>query len=212
MKRNLKKNTWGVTVGLMTGALLVASPAFAVEELELGEPTHGGSGCPAGSVGTALNDSGTELSVFFDDFMVEAGGVTGKRVGRKNCSVGIPVHVPQGFSIALVDVDYRGYTYLPRGTRAMFSAEYFFAGSRGPRLRKSFRGELDDEYLITDNLIARALVWSKCGADTILRINTSMTAISNRWLDDVLATVDSADISTGVVYQIQWRRCRGGRF
>ena len=50
-------------------------------------------------------------------------------------------------------------------------------------------------------------VWSACGADVNLRVNASMMVRTNRQKDDALATVDSADISSGLVYNLQWKRC-----
>ena len=116
--------------------------------------------------------------------------------------------MPQGFSISVIKVDYRGYTFIPRGARVRFDVEYFFAGSRGPRITENMSGPRDENYLLTDNLLASAVVWSACGADTNLRINTSLIAQTNRNRDDVLATLDSTDVDTKIVYHLQWRRCR----
>lgn len=176
--------------------------------IELGQPAYGGNGCPAGSASVTMSPDQSALSILFDDYLVEAGGDTGKRIARKSCNIAIPVHVPQGYSVAILGIDYRGYTYVPRGAQARFNVEYFFAGRRGPRYRKTFRGPVDDEYLLENDLVARSLVWSACGAQTILRANTSMMARTNRRKAEVLATVDSADVEAGIVYHVQWRRCR----
>jgi hypothetical protein len=128
-------------------------------------------------------------------------------MARKSCNISIPVHVPQGLSVSIVTVDYRGFVSVPRGGMARLSTEYFFAGSRGPRFNKMFRGGFEDDYNVGDQIGVVGLVWTPCGADTNLRVNTSMLARTNRYQDDVLATVDSADISSGLVYHLQWRRC-----
>lgn len=195
---------------MYTAALsFVALNANAQDDIELGEPGYGGNGCPQGSVSATLSPDNKELSILFDEYIVEA-GYNGKRINRKSCNMAIPVHVPQGYSIAVFQVDYRGFVSVPRGGMARYSVEYFFAGQRGPRQVKSFRGGYEDDYLLTSHLGSRNLVWSPCGADTNLRINTSMMARSNRSMDDVFATVDSADVSAGLVYHIQWRKCGGG--
>ena len=195
--------------------LMIATLASAMmmgqaqaDDIRLGTPGYGGSGCPAGSASVTLSPDQKALSILFDEYIAEAGGDTGKRIDRKSCNIAIPVHVPQGFSVSIFQVDYRGYTFVPRGGEARFNVEYFFAGQQGPRVTKSFRGFVDDEYTLTNNLAAHALVWSACGADVNLRVNTSMLARSNRWGEDTLATVDSADIKSGLVYHLQWRRCR----
>jgi Domain of unknown function (DUF4360) len=176
--------------------------------LELGEPEYAGTGCPNGTVASVLSPDNTALSVLFDQYVAEAGESNGKTMDRKNCSLGIPIKVPGGYSVSVIKVDYRGYTFIPRGARVRFDVEYFFAGSRGPAIREVMTGPKDDNYVLTDRLLASALVWSACGADTNIRINTSLLAQTNRNRDDVLATLDSTDVDTKVIYHLAWRRCR----
>ncbi len=188
--------------------LLLSTSVFAQDDIQLGVPGYGGTGCPAGSASVTLSPDQKSLSIIFDEFFVEAGASTGRTLGRKNCNLAVPVHVPQGYSISLVDVDYRGYVSLPnRRSQARFSAEYFFAGQRGPRYVKTFRGRMDDDYTISNDLALSALVWSKCGADVNLRVNSSMMVRASSRNVDALATVDSADFSAGIVYHVKWRRC-----
>lgn len=194
--------------GLVLSAIgmLLSTQALA-NGLQLGVPGYGGSGCPQGTASAVLSPDNKQLSILFDAYMAEAGNTTGKKVDYKNCNITIPVQVPQGWAISVFKVDYRGFNFLPAGARSIFSVEYFFAGMRGPRLDKVFTGSLNDSYLITDNLVASTMVWSACGAQTNLRINSSMRAISNSRMDQALATVDSADISSGLIYHLAWRRC-----
>lgn len=188
-------------------AALTGSAAYA-DQLSLGTPSLGGNGCPGGSASAALSPDGTSLSILFDSFIAEAGSATGRRVDRKSCNIAIPVHVPNGLSVSIFSIDYRGFNALPSGGRAMFNAEYFFAGRVGPRYSRTFVGPLTDEYLVNNQLAVGAMVWSPCGADTILRTNASITAISNSWSQQAMSTVDSADIQAGVIYHLRTRRCR----
>ena len=128
-------------------------------------------------------------------------------MARKSCNIAIPVHVPQGFSVSIIDVDYRGYVSLPRGAQARLSSQYFLAGQRGPRYTKTFRGGFDDEYLVQDSIGLVGTVWSACGDSVNLRVNTSMMIRTNRQKQDALATVDSADFSSGLIYHLKWKKC-----
>ena len=121
------------------------------DDIYLGEAGYGGSGCPSGSASVTLSPDNKALSILFDEYMVEAGGHE-RKIARKSCNIAIPVHVPQGFSVSIIEADYRGYVSLPSRAQARFSAEYFFAGKRGPKYRKSFRGYTDDEYEINNTL------------------------------------------------------------
>lgn len=181
--------------------------ARAADEIKLGYPGYGGNGCPAGSASVTLSPDQTQLSILFDQYIVEAGGSTGKAIDRKSCNIAIPVTVPQGWSISLFQVDYRGFNSLPVGARATMNAEYFFAGSRGLRYSTMFRGPQAEDYMITDSMLAEALVWSACGATTNLRVNSSMMVQTNGRREQALSTVDSADVQAGLIYHLQWRRC-----
>lgn len=195
-------------LAIMILATLMWAPAQANQnDIQLGEPGYGGSGCPSGTASATLSPDKKSLSIIFDEYFVEAGSVNDKRLARKNCSIAIPVHVPQGFSVSIIDVDYRGYVSLPRRAQARFSAEYFFAGIRGPIFTKTFRGATDEDYVLRNKLGLNATVWSKCGADVNLRVNSSMMVRVASTRDDALATVDSADFDAGILYKLQWRRC-----
>src|SRR5688572_13248934 len=117
-------------VYLMLGIVLGSSSAFAQNGISLGQPGFGGNGCPQGTVSATLTDNASTLSVLFDDYIVESGGSTGQRLARKTCNVSIPVRVPQGLSLSVIKVDYRGFNSLPRGASSTFNVEYFFAGSQ----------------------------------------------------------------------------------
>lgn len=191
-------------------ALMGLSQAYAagLDDVRLGRPAYGGSGCPRGSASVALSPDRKSLSLLFDEFVVEAGGDTRKRTARKTCNVAVPVHVPQGFSVSLIKIDYRGFNALPSGAYSRFSVEYFFAGSRGPRYTKTFRGRLERDYTLTNTLAAHAVSWSRCGSDVNLRANTSMMVRTNSRSQEAMSTVDSMDVRAGLVYHLQWKRCR----
>jgi hypothetical protein len=191
---------------LLVSACATLAQAQNPNDIYLGEPGYGGTGCPAGSVSATLSPDAKSLSLLFDQYIVEAGGDTGKSFDRKSCNIAIPVHVPQGLAISIIAIDYRGYNNLPQGATTDFNVEYFFAGTRGPTFRKTFRGVLDEDYLIRNELTARSLVWSACGADVNLRTNSSIR-VSTRNNRQALATVDSEDVSAAIIYQLQWRRC-----
>jgi hypothetical protein len=187
-------------------SLLLASLTAGADDIKLGTPGYGGTGCPDGTVSAVLTPDAQSLSLLFDQYVVEAGGSTGKSFDRKSCNIAIPVHVPQGFSVSVLKIDYRGFNDLPVGGRSTFNVEYFFAGSRGPTFQKNFSGPLVSDYLISNDLNVAATVWSACGADVILRTNTSIrvTTVAKR---QALATVDSEDVSAAIVYRLQWRAC-----
>jgi len=193
----------------LTATLAVVGWAGLVsaQSLQLGAPAYGGSGCPAGSASLTVSPDSSEVSVLFDEYVAEAGRQVNKTIDRKSCNLAVPVIVPQGFSVAIFKVDYRGFNAIPSGARTRLDAEYFWAGLTGPRVSRTFLGPANDNFTVTDELQASALVWSACGASTNLRINSSMMAQTNSRRDQVIGSVDSVDISNRIIYHLRWKRC-----
>ncbi len=197
---------------MLIAPLLVAmgSSALAqvpVDQIRLGTPSYMGTGCPLGTVSTSLSPDARSLSILFGAFQAQAGGSSGNTVDRKACNVSIPVNVPSGFSVSVIKIDYRGYNRLPLNSSSTFDVEYFFAGDNGPAYHKNFVGATDGNFTLNNNLIATSNVWSPCGEDVNLRTITSIAVQTNQMNEQALMTLDSADISAGVVYQLQWRSC-----
>jgi hypothetical protein len=189
---------------LLVVTLTATLPALASGSIRLGIPGYGGTGCPAGSASVTLSPDAKSLSILFDSYVAEAGPSAGRSLDRKTCNVAIPVHIPQGFSVSVFKIDYRGFVSVPRG-QAQFNVEYFFAGNQGPQFTKTFNSGTEKEYLLTNNLAMGNVVWSRCGEDVNLRVNSSVLARSQG--RDAIITVDSADVQSGIIYHLQWRRC-----
>ena len=111
--------------------------------------------------------------------------------------------VPPGLSVAVVGVDYRGSGKLPAGASAVFSAEYFFAGSKGEKSARTIKGPASGRFTVADK---GALVWSGCGTDVNFRINTSLrvTTSGGRAASVSLRT---QDVSAAATYRLQWKAC-----
>ena len=196
MKKNL----------LLCAAIMLSAPAFALDGITLGEPGYGGTGCPSGSVSATLSPDAKSLSLLFDKYQVAVGGETGKSFDRKSCNIAIPVRVPQGFSVSVLKIDYRGFNQLPQAASSQFNVEYFFAGTRGPAFQRRFNGPLQSDYLINNELTVQSIVWSACGADVNLRTNSSMR-VQTTANQEAMSSIDTQDVSAGIIYQLQWRAC-----
>lgn len=195
----------GKSFALFLGLLSVS--AQGADGIRLGNVSYGGTGCPGGSASVSMSPDASSLSILFDSYVVEAGGR--QTIDRKNCNIAIPIEVPQGYSYSVVALDYRGFLGLPSGGRAQLAVNYFLAGQgQGVRTVKNFSSRDNGEYFKTDRLGLEAVVWTPCGASTVLRSNTSLFAQTNSRGDQALATVDSVDVNAGIIYQLQWKRCR----
>lgn len=192
---------------IVLAAMVLATAAEA--QVSLGQPAYGGTGCPAGSASATLTDDGSVLSILFDQFVVEAGNTTGRRIDRKNCSLRIPVNVGQGYQVALIAFDYRGFVAVPWGGQAVFDASYAYIGQPTPvRFSKSFGGGSNQNYSVKNELISTTVTWSPCGRQVMLEANASMRVMSNSSMQQAMASIDSVDVTAGLLYKVQWRRCQ----
>lgn len=189
------------------------------KNIKLKQPTIGGNGCSAGTVGAALTEDKKTLSVVFDNYVAEAGASAGVKRDVKNCSVAIPVEVPAGMQFMLVKLDYRGFNSIPANARTRYITMYSMVdpdkGKQiGKRIRRKFDffGPLEEEYIISSD-ISNQIVWSKCGKTVNFKIDTRIAAATNKNNEDVMATIDSLDASAGgasnnVEYHLLWQECK----
>ena len=57
---------------------MFATFAYA-DDISLGQPGYGGTGCPSGSVSATLSPDSKSLSLLFDSYLVQAGGTAANR-------------------------------------------------------------------------------------------------------------------------------------
>merc|ERR1712154_18797 len=94
-------------------------------------------------------------------------------IDRVSCNLAVPVEVASGYTLGIFKVEYRGYTNVPSDDGySEFFAEYFFAGIKGSEYEQRYI-ESGDVYISND---VGVVVWSSCGANTNLRVNTAIIA------------------------------------
>lgn len=169
-----------------------------------------GSGCPAGTAQVRVAPDNSAFTVTYTDYVAWAGAGASVTDFRKNCQLGLRINVPQGFTYAIAQADYRGYAYLERGATALQRANYYFQGqSATTTVSHLFSGYMDADWQTTDEVDVAALVFKPCGADVNFNINTSLRV--NAGTSDPRATnvmmMDSTDGSVSTVYRFAWKTC-----
>lgn len=175
------------------------------ESLSLGIPTARGTGCPRNTVGAALSPDQSQLSLLFDAYTVEVREKNA--LERKACAIRIPVKVSKGVRFSILRLDFRGYNSLPKNAQAALAVDYSLGPSHFRPNRSFFRGELDAEYRITDTLSWNELHWTPCGRDVELHVDSSVIVRTNNRGEQALSTLDTADLSSAMKYQISLRKC-----
>ena len=210
-----------VLLGVLASSL-VAGPASATGFLDLPVPpptdrividvvTVNGSGCPAGTAAVAVSPDNTAFTVTYSNYMALVGVGATATDWRKNCQLNIVVHVPQGFTYAVSQVDYRGFASIEAGASAIERANYYFQGqSQTVYSSHSFTGPLGDDWQTTDEVQLAALVWAPCGALRNLNINTELRAAagtSDATKTTSFISMDSTDGAINTVYHFAWALC-----
>jgi len=195
---------------LLTIAAILLSVAAAEAQISLGQPAYGGTGCPAGSASVSLTQDAQTLSILFDSFVVQAPTAQNAAFDRKNCNLRIPVRVGPGYQVALIAFDYNGFAAIPAGGRGNFEARYAYVGQVRPAIfRKTFSGGQANNYSLKNELISTSIDWSPCstGKDLMMVVDANILAMTNSRNDAAQLSIDSVDVSTGLLYKYQLRRC-----
>jgi hypothetical protein len=211
------------TLGLLT-SMVVAAPASATGFLGLPVPppsdrividlvTVNGSGCPAGTAAVAVSPDNTAFTVTYSNYTALVGVGSTATDWRKNCQLNIVVHVPQGFTYAISQTDYRGFASLKAGATAIQRANYYFQGqSQTVYSSHTFTGPVGDDWQTTDNVDLAALVYAPCGVQRNLNINTELRAMagtSNPATTTSFISMDSTDGAINTIYHFAWAYCPG---
>ncbi|MFJ1759861.1 DUF4360 domain-containing protein [Amycolatopsis sp. NPDC088138] len=206
----------GMSVVAVTILSLLAAPADSsanpvpTEKITLDIKTINGSGCPAGTA-TASADvasDNTSFTVRYSNFTAKAGGGAPALDARKNCQINVLVHVPQGFTYAIAEADYRGFAHIESGASALEQANYYFAGtSPTARVRHTFPGPFHGQWRATDTTDVAALVFAPCGEDRNLNINAELRADAGTSSGSTYIEMDSEHASVDTVYHFAWKNC-----
>lgn len=120
---------------VLAPVLAMASPVISRDvvpnpsEVHIKDVTYGGTGCPQGTVGIAISEDRTIMTLIFDEYVVSIGTKVPVTESRKNCQLNIDLLYPPGFQYSIFSADYRGYTALEANVNATIKATYYFSGS-----------------------------------------------------------------------------------
>jgi|GEM_PF-1362166 len=209
-KSQLLRPLTGATVMLLGLTFSgIAQTATANPAISMKEISFAGTGCSSANTAASISPDGQALTVFFNEFSVASDG-SQKRLTtqRRYCDLNIKLEAPQGWSYAIMGVDYRGYAALnARSTVGLTTSVK--TDTRGWKSLKTsyFRGPLADEYLENKNMSVDTSSWSPCLArKRYLKLRTVVDLWSAARNAD-LFTIDSIDGELSQKFNIQWRQC-----
>ncbi|MFF4367017.1 DUF4360 domain-containing protein [Streptomyces sp. NPDC001594] len=193
--------------GASSGRASFAPP----EQITIDVVQVNGSGCRPGSAAVAVAPDNTAFTVTYSEYLAEVGPGANPTAFRKNCQLGLSLNVPQGYTFAITQADYRGFASLHEGATATQKASYYFQGMSQTASRShTLRGPLQDGWQVSDTVPVEALVFHPCGAKRNLNINTELltqAGASDPAKDTSFLTMDSTDGSINTKYHFSWKPC-----
>jgi len=195
----------------LLGATAYADPP-PTDKIVIDVITVNGSGCPAGTAAVAVSADNTAFTISYSAYTAQVGVGTRPTDFRKNCNLNLVLHVPQGFSYAISSANYRGFASLAAGASAVQRANYFFQGQSTTGLIQHALppGPFADDWQSTDNTEISDLVYSPCGEQRNLNINTELNVsagTSDTAHTTSFVTMDSADGAIATTYHFDWLTC-----
>ena len=209
------RSTVAVAVASLAAATF-AAPAYAdaddappSDRITIDVVAINGSGCPAGTADVDVSSDNTEFHVTYHNYVAWVGRGAKPTDFRKNCQIGLQIHVPQGFTYAIAQAEYNGFAHLVRGATGLQRANYYFQGSsQTSSVSHPFAAPYSDYWQTVDTTDSASLVWAPCGIDRILNVNTELRVRPGAGdTSTSFMTMDTSDGSIKTIYHFSWRRC-----
>jgi hypothetical protein len=211
-----------ILAGVAAASLVtpVSAPTSSVSDQTVPPPTGqiliqvvtvNGSGCRPGTAAVAVAPDNRAFTVTYSEYLVQVGVGAKPTDWRKNCQLNLRVRVPQGFTYAIAQADYRGFASLEHGASGLQRANYYFQGmSQTAHVDHPLKGPLSDNWQATDITDVAQLVYSPCGEQRNFNINTELRALvgtSDPKKTTSFVTMDSTDGSIKTLYHFTWKTC-----
>ncbi|KAK4443135.1 hypothetical protein QBC34DRAFT_443640 [Podospora aff. communis PSN243] len=199
-------------IAALTAALAAAQEHIALQcreseppNVEITEIAFAGSGCPAGyAPGQTLSDPST-LILPATSFTAESGKNKSNLDARTNCQILVKLHYPSDWQFSVSKADYYGRVQVPDGMTAVSKTTYYFTGdptSNDVSYNTTVLGPYDGSYFRNDRFGETNSLWSPCGSEAMLNINSEVR----------LSPVGTGQTAVIGVYtqekvDISWRTC-----
>jgi hypothetical protein len=201
--------TSAVTILAATLAGPPAAPATPPEgSVSIDVVAANGSGCPAGTVSIAVTPGNDAFEVTYGAYHAQAGVGATPIDFRKNCQLNIRIRMPEGYRYAINGVEHRGHASLAAGATGAQRSTYYYAGvPASATTSRGFTGPFDEDWQTIDEFGPASLIFSPCGAERNLNINTELRV--NAGTSDKTTTNSSMtmDSTTSSIYRFVWRTC-----
>ncbi len=176
--------------------------------------TLSGTGCNNATAGVSISPDAKDLSILFDEFFLiaNASNVNPRNLRSEiQCTVNLDMHIPRGWQMALVAVDYRGFAAVPATAMGYQRFLYQSPGMQIVSMREaSFTGPYNENYIFQAQQKPSRLNYTPCGLSDFRFAMTAVlgVAYSKRGhYPETTLSVDSQDLSVKQTFQVAWLKC-----
>lgn len=166
--------------------------------------------CRAGTYSTVtVSESGT-LSILFDNFSISRPAGAEKSEERRSCNIQVPLSLPQGYSLGVYEVDYRGFTHLSDKQQAELNVDYSVGRRNAGRgFRRRIQGAYEGEFFFSEALRPGLLKRIGCGEEAILNVAATLELKAGKQTPDAMVVLDSLDgaVPSGLTYRFDLKKC-----
>jgi hypothetical protein len=201
----------GLLLASLAGPMQAPAVPFSADKITIDVVSANGSGCPADTAVVDVSPDGTAFTVTYSQYTAQVGVGAEPTDFRKNCQLGLNVHIPQGYTFAITEADYRGFSDLAPGAIGYETANYYFQGNQQTtRIQHKLTASGERYWQTKDTVGIAARVYRKCGELRNLNINTELRVSagkSNPKKTTSFVTMDSTDGNINTVYHLAWKKC-----
>lgn len=165
-----------------------------------GDAQFSGTGCNNDTAAFMVSPDEEEISLSYDEMIVEAGDGTNRTYHKKHCQAVIPVYAPPGQQIIITVADFRGAATIPQDIGAMgrLQMKMRLQDSKrindGSIINKNFSRGFDDNYTERREWVLN----TGCGGTMNLIIDQQIEAWTGRNKMYSTVALDTTDVSNPV--------------
>ncbi|MCH9690573.1 MAG: DUF4360 domain-containing protein [Gammaproteobacteria bacterium] len=168
--------------------------------INIGPIVANGSGCPRGTVTAVASGDNKAVAVLFSNY--NAFTNEDNPIAISDCNVAIPLSVGPGFTVGIVDIDWRGTVFSTGGTFINFHREFFFSGSVGPFRDTNWTSSGFENFVLNDR--PSFVEFSDCnGGELIARADTAAAVAGPNGLFSLRA----ADVGSELLLTVKVEPC-----
>ena len=181
--------------------------------------SYEGAGCQEGTVQSQITSDHRIVGLLFNSFGLQ---VDGRMTGEQSihCNIQVTVDVPPEYAVALSSVNLGGLLVLPKGAGGSLESQYFMSGQASKTgINKTwFNDEKDwavesfylssrpiEEEPSEEKLAEEELIFSNCGENAVIDINTKLERFSNDGV--MLGSVQVNSMANTLAIEYEWREC-----